>query len=193
MTLTVALIICVLYLAAYFVILTPSPKSMLPAASTLISPLVPKDESYEASESGGRGPVRKLSYTTVRLSISSRSSIGLDETPPPPDELSFRARFKIMRSIWPYTIPLFLVYASEYMLQVMGIALTYDDMKTLRYASNILYTWYIDCRPVCGQPSGSQSSLNRRGRSSTSTPTGSTRLVRVWLVVGRGGQLLRMT
>jgi battenin len=38
------------------------------------------------------------------------------QTPRP--ELTSRERFRLVLSLWPYTIPLFTVYAAEYMLQV---------------------------------------------------------------------------
>jgi len=129
-TITAALSLCYFYLVAYFAILTPSPTSVLPAAASLCAPLVPKDGDFESSDS--KPAHHQGSYSTIRLSVSSRSSsVALDDSATQKN-VPIALRIQIIKSLWPYTVPLFLVYASEYMLQAgvwSAIGFPVDDEK----------------------------------------------------------------
>eukprot|EP00956_Cyclotella_meneghiniana_P018668 scaffold31254_cov72-Cyclotella_meneghiniana.AAC.6 len=59
-------------------------------------------------------------YENNAVEMVGRASLPDNDTSPlqpPQTHLTTRDRFKLVMSLWPYTIPLFTVYAAEYMLQ----------------------------------------------------------------------------
>lgn len=58
--------------------------------------------------------------THSQKNVFVRTSITVESSPD--DILSPTERFRLVLSLWPYTIPLFTVYAAEYMLQVRNEA-----------------------------------------------------------------------
>jgi battenin len=64
---------------------------------------------------------RAISFNSTETHSPKSSYVSLSETAngsATEERLSFSGRMSLMASLWPYTVPLFIVYASEYILQV---------------------------------------------------------------------------
>eukprot|EP00301_Raphidiophrys_heterophryoidea_P005221 c12219_g1_i1.p1 GENE.c12219_g1_i1~~c12219_g1_i1.p1 ORF type:complete len:287 (+),score=45.64 c12219_g1_i1:416-1276(+) len=91
-------------------------------------------------------PSYRFSGLKQKLQVQAvDTSLGMAEVSRSPSRVTINQRFKLMLSLWPYTVPLFVVYVSEYMLQAgvwsaMGYPVTskHARQKFYQYA-NWLY------------------------------------------------------
>jgi hypothetical protein len=82
----------------------------IPPIHMLESSLLATARYNELGETNNVEMIRRLEKNTSQTIVNSSR--------PQQAQLTSRERFNLVLSLWPYTIPLFTVYAAEYMLQV---------------------------------------------------------------------------
>ena len=82
----------------------------IPPIHMLESSLLATARYNELGETNNVEMIRRLEKNTSQTIVNSSR--------PQQPQLTSRERFNLVLSLWPYTIPLFTVYAAEYMLQV---------------------------------------------------------------------------
>lgn len=117
-TLMLGYSVALAFLLTYFLLLTPPP--------------LPQEALEPLAEGGGD------SSTVEGAFVVSRAPRTCDRDAPPEIHMSIKERFLFVASLWQYTVPLFIVYFSEYAMQsgawvVIGFPVESKDARSKFY------------------------------------------------------------